>query len=337
MLIDLRSDTVTQPTSTMRKVMSRAEVGDDVMGDDPTVARLEELAARMVGKEAGMFVPSGTQSNLCALLSHCQRGEEYLVGQTAHTYLFEGGGAAVLGSIQPQTLDQEDDGTLALDKLATLVKPDDFHFARTKLLCLENTTWGKVLPLDYLKAVKSFASEHELSLHLDGARLFNASVATGESAAKLTDPFDSVSICLSKGLGAPVGSVLVASSAFIKKAKRWRKMLGGGMRQSGILAAAGIFVLENHIERLAEDHENARQLQQGLAEITGLTVDPVQTNMVFVDLAKVDGAALSRKLEEKGIRIGGYTGGKQRLVTHLGVSARDIEIVVESFKKTCAF
>jgi threonine aldolase len=320
----------------MREVMSRAEVGDDVMGDDPTVARLEELAAGMVGKQAGMFVPSGTQSNLCALLSHCQRGEEYLVGQTAHTYLFEGGGAAVLGSIQPQTLDQEDDGTLALDKLGALVKPDDFHFARTKLLCLENTTWGKVLPLDYLDSVKSFASDHQLSLHLDGARLFNASVATGESAAKLADPFDSVSICLSKGLGAPVGSVLAASSEFIKEAKRWRKMLGGGMRQSGILAAAGIFVLENHIERLAEDHKNARQLQQGLAEITDLKVDPVQTNMVFVDLAEVDGAALSRKLEEEGIKIGGYTGAKQRLVTHLGISAQDIELVVESFKKAAA-
>ena len=336
MLIDLRSDTVTQPTSTMRDVMSRAEVGDDVMGDDPTVVRLEELAAGMVGKEAGMFVPSGTQSNLCALLAHCQRGDEYLVGQAAHTYLFEGGGAAVLGSIQPQTLEQEDDGTLALDKLAALVKPDDFHFARTKLLCLENTTWGKVLPLDYLKAAKSFANDHQLLLHLDGARIFNASVATGESAAKLADPFDSVSICLSKGLGAPVGSVLVASSDLIKKAKRWRKMLGGGMRQSGILAAAGIFVLENHIERLAEDHENARQLQKGLAEIANLTVDPVQTNMVFVDLAEVDGVALSRKLGAEGIKVGGYTGGKQRLVTHLGVSAQDVEFVVESFKKGCA-
>ena len=336
MLIDLRSDTVTQPTSTMRDVMSRAEVGDDVMGDDPTVVRLEELAAGMVGKEAGMFVPSGTQSNLCALLAHCQRGDEYLVGQAAHTYLFEGGGAAVLGSIQPQTLEQEDDGTLALDKLAALVKPDDFHFARTKLLCLENTTWGKVLPLDYLKAAKSFANDHQLLLHLDGARIFNASVATGESAAKLADPFDSVSICLSKGLGAPVGSVLVASSDLIKKAKRWRKMLGGGMRQSGILAAAGIFVLENHIERLAEDHENARQLQKGLAEIANLTVDPVQTNMVFVDLAEVDGVALSRKLGAEGIKVGGYTGGKQRLVTHLGVSAQDVEFVVESLKKGCA-
>ncbi|MEN8783541.1 MAG: low-specificity L-threonine aldolase [Akkermansiaceae bacterium] len=333
MLIDLRSDTVTQPTPEIRDVMSRAEVGDDVMGDDPTVARLEELAAEMLGKESGMFIPSGTQSNLCALLTHCGRGDEYLVGQTAHTYLFEGGGAAVFGSIQPQSLDQEDDGTLALDKLSALVKPDDFHFARTKLLCLENTTWGKVLPMGYLDAVRSFACEHQLSLHLDGARLFNASVAMGESPRKLAAPFDSVSICLSKGLGAPVGSVLVASADFIKKAKRWRKMLGGGMRQSGILAAAGIFVLQNHIERLANDHENAHKLHDGLAGVPGIEVDPVQTNMVFVDLSGLNGPSLTANIEKKGIKMGGYTGGKLRLVTHLGISAKDIEFVVDSFEE----
>lgn len=336
MFIDLRSDTVTKPTPAIREAMSRAKVGDDVMGDDPTVARLEELAAGMLGKEAGMFVPSGTQSNLCALLSHCQRGDEYLVGQTAHTYLFEGGGAAILGSIQPQPLAQDEDGTLALDKLATLVKPDDFHFARTKLLCLENTTWGKILPTDYLNAVQSFASDHQLSLHLDGARLFNASVATGESAIKLAAPFESVSICLSKGLGAPVGSVLLASADFIKEAKRWRKMLGGGMRQSGLLAAAGIFVLENHIERLAEDHENARKLCDGLDGIAGLKVDPVQTNMVFVDFPQVDGSQISQTLEKKGIKIGGYTGAKHRLVTHMGISSKDINFVVETFKEAFA-
>ncbi|MDG2401076.1 MAG: low-specificity L-threonine aldolase [Akkermansiaceae bacterium] len=336
MLIDLRSDTVTQPTPEIREAMCRAKVGDDVMDCDPTVARLEEMSAEMLGKEAGMFVPSGTQSNLCALLSHCGRGDEYLVGQTAHTYLFEGGGAAALGSIQPQSLDQEEDGTLALDKLAALVKPDDFHFARTKLLCLENTTWGKVLPMDYLKLVQSFASDYQLSLHLDGARLFNASTATGIPAVQLAKPFESVSICLSKGLGAPVGSVLVASANFIKEAKRWRKMLGGGMRQSGMLAAAGIYVLKNHIERLVEDHENARRLGEGLAVMPKLKVDPIQTNMVFVDLSEVDGAAVSRSLEAKGIKIGGYTGEKQRLVTHLGISAKDIEHVVKSFEEACA-
>jgi threonine aldolase len=335
MFIDLRSDTVTQPTPEIREVMCRAKVGDDVMDCDPTVARLEEMSAEMLGKEAGMFVPSGTQSNLCALLSHCGRGDEYLVGQTAHTYLFEGGGAAVFGSIQPQSLDQEQDGTLDLDKLAALVKPDDFHFARTKLLCLENTTWGKVLPFDYLKLVQSFASDHQLSLHLDGARLFNASTAAGISAIQLAKPFESVSICLSKGLGAPVGSVLVASVSFIKEAKRWRKMLGGGMRQSGMLAAAGIYVLENNIERLVEDHENARKLGQGLAGISKLKVDPIQTNMVFVDLSDLNGAAVSRSLEAKGIKIGGYTGGKKRLVTHLGICAKDIEHVVESFEEAC--
>jgi threonine aldolase len=336
MLIDLRSDTVTQPTPEIREAMCRAKVGDDVMDCDPTVARLEEMSAEMLGKEAGMFVPSGTQSNLCALLSHCGRGDEYLVGQTAHTYLFEGGGAAALGSIQPQSLDQEEDGTLALDKLAALVKPDDFHFARTKLLCLENTTWGKVLPMDYLKLVQSFASDYQLSLHLDGARLFNASTATGIPAVQLAKPFESVSICLSKGLGAPVGSVLVASANFIKEAKRWRKMLGGGMRQSGMLAAAGIYVLKNHIERLVEDHENARRLGEGLAVMPKLKVDPIQTNMVFVDLSEVDGAAVSRSLEAKGVKIGGYTGEKQRLVTHLGISAKDIEHVVKSFEEACA-
>ena len=336
MCIDLRSDTVTQPTPEIREAMCRAKVGDDVMDCYPTVSRLEEMSAEMLGKEAGMFVPSGTQSNLCALLSHCDRGDEYLVGQTAHTYLFEGGGAAVFGSIQPQSLDQEEDWTLALDKLAALVKPDDFHFARTKLLCLENTTWGKVLPLDYLKLVQSFASDYQLSLHLDGARLFNASAATGVSAVQLAKPFESVSICLSKGLGAPVGSVLVASASFIKEAKRWRKMLGGGMRQSGMLAAAGIYVLENHIERLIEDHENARQLGERLAGISKLRVDPIQTNMVFVDLSRFDGAAVSRTLEAKGIKIGGYTGGKKRLVTHLGISPKDIGYVVKSFEEACA-
>ena len=331
MPIDLRSDTVTRPTPAMREAMGAAEVGDDVYGDDPTVARLEELAAGMLGKEAGMFVPSGTQSNLCALLVHCGRGDEYVVGQTAHTYLFEGGGAAVLGSIQPQPLEQEEDGSLAFEKIAKLVKPDDFHFARTRLLCLENTTWGKVLPLEYLEGVAPFAEKHGLALHLDGARIFNAAIASGESAAKLGSAFESVSLCLSKGLGAPVGSVLVSSSGFIKEAKRWRKMLGGGMRQAGMLAAAGIYALEHHVERLAEDHANARRLADGLALIPGLKVDAVQTNMVFVEASGDQVATLSEKLKEQEIFIGGYTGGKLRLVTHLDVSADDIEVVIRTF------
>lgn len=331
MPIDLRSDTVTRPTPAMREVMAAAEVGDDVYGDDPTVARLEELAAGLLGKEAGMFVPSGTQSNLCAMLVHCERGDEYLVGQTAHTYLFEGGGAAVFGSIQPQPIEQEEDGTLAFEKIAALVKPDDFHFARTKLLCLENTTWGKVLPLSYLEKVGGFAEEKGLSLHLDGARIFNAAIASGESAATLGRPFQSVSLCLSKGLGAPVGSVLVGPADFIKEARRWRKMLGGGMRQVGILAAGGIYALENQIERLAEDHRNARRLGEGLASIPGLKVDEVQTNMVFVEATGKQVAGLSEQLAAQGIVIGGYTGGKMRLVTHLDVSSDDIERVIEAF------
>lgn len=332
MPIDLRSDTVTRPTSSMKEAMGRAELGDDVFGDDPTVTRLEELAAEMLGKEAGMFVPSGTQSNLCALLTHCGRGDEYLVGQTAHAYLFEGGGGAVFGSIQPQPLEQEADGTLDFKKLAALVKPDDFHYVRSRLLCLENTTWGKVLPLEYLEAVGPFAEKYGLSLHLDGARIFNAAVASGVPASKVATPFDSVSLCLSKGLGAPVGSVLVASEEFIKEGKRSRKMLGGGMRQSGLLAAAGIHALENHVERLAEDHANARALAEGLAEIPGVKVDPVQTNMVFVEVSG-DTTHLEERMEASGILMAGYTGEKIRLVTHLDISAKDIEKVLCGFRE----
>ncbi len=332
MPIDLRSDTVTRPTSFMKEAMGRAELGDDVFGDDPTVTRLEELAAGMLGKEAGMFVPSGTQSNLCALLTHCGRGDEYLVGQTAHAYLFEGGGGAVFGSIQPQPLEQEADGTLDFKKLAALVKPDDFHYVRSRLLCLENTTWGKVLPLEYLEAVRPFAEKYGLSLHLDGARIFNAAVASGVPASKVATPFDSVSLCLSKGLGAPVGSVLVASEEFIKEGKRSRKMLGGGMRQSGLLAAAGIHALENHVERLAEDHANARALAEGLAEIPGVKVDPVQTNMVFVEVSG-DTTHLEERMEASGILMAGYTGEKIRLVTHLDISAKDIEKVLCEFRE----
>jgi len=332
MLIDLRSDTVTRPTSSMREAMARAELGDDVFGDDPTVARLEELAAGILGKEAGMFVPSGTQSNLCALLTHCRRGDEYLVGQTAHSYLFEGGGAAVFGSIQPQPIEQEEDGSLDFGKIASLVKPDDFHYARSRLLCLENTTWGKVLPSEYLREVKPFAETQVLSLHLDGARIFNAAIASGVPASQIAESFDSVSLCLSKGLGAPVGSVLVGAVDFINEAKRSRKMLGGGMRQSGLLAAAGIYALENHVDRLAEDHANARLLAEGLAAIPGVTVDPVQTNMVFVEVPG-DASGIEKRMEAKGILMAGYTGEKIRLVTHLDISQKDVETVLHEFRQ----
>ena len=330
-MIDLRSDTVTHPTPAMLKAMTEADLGDDVFDDDPTVHRLEALAAETLGKEASMFVPSGTQSNLAALMTHCTRGDEYLVGQQAHTYLFEGGGGATLGGLQPQPIDQEPDGTLDLEKLATLIKPDDYHFARTRLLCLENTTWGKVLPQDYLAKAKSFADEHGLALHLDGARIFNAAIAQGISAAELATPFDSVSACLSKGLGCPVGSVLAGPADFVKEAKRWRKMLGGGMRQSGILAAAGIHALQHHVYRLAEDHANARLLADGLADIEGIEVPPVQTNMVFATVAEHKVAGLAEHLHAQDILILAPKAGALRLVTHLDLDADAIRTAVAAF------
>ena len=331
-IIDLRSDTVTKPTAAMREAMAQAEVGDDVYGEDPTVNRLQQLAADMLGKEAALFASSGTQSNLLAVMSHCERGDEYIVGQHAHTYRYEGGGAAVFGSIQPQPLDLQDDGTLSLDEVARAVKPNDFHFARTRLLCLENTQEGKVLPLNYLAQAASLAGEHHLSLHLDGARVFNAAVKLGVPVREIARHFDTVSFCLSKGLGAPVGSVLVGPRAVIDKARRWRKVLGGGMRQAGILAAAGILALTQHVERLAEDHENAKRLAEGLAEIRELGIDPekVQTNMVFFKLEKSVFTALQRDLKEQDILISGRD--KVRLVTHLDVTTEDVDRVITAFK-----
>ena len=330
-VIDLRSDTVTRPGPEMRRVMAEAEVGDDVFRDDPTVDRLEELAAGMLGKEAGLFVSSGTQSNLCALLTHCGRGDEYIVGQQAHTYIYEGGGGAALGGIQPQPLDLEEDGRLDLEKVERLIKPDDYHFARTRLLCLENTTNGRVLPAGHAEDARVLVDRHGLRLHLDGARLFNAAVKSGRPAAELAASFDSVSICLSKGLGAPVGSVLTGPADFITEARRWRKVVGGGMRQSGLLAAAGIHALEHHVERLADDHANAQRLAEGLARVEGCEVDValVQTNMVYVRLPEQKRQELPGRLEERGILI--YPGHPMRLVTHLDVSPGDVERAVEAF------
>jgi threonine aldolase len=327
-MIDLRSDTVTRPTPAMRRAMHDAEVGDDVYGEDPTVVRLQAMVAERLGKEAAMFTPSTTQSNLIAVLSHCQRGDEAIVGQQAHNYLFEGGGAACLGGVQPQPLPQEEDGTLNLEKVRALVKPDDFHFARSRLLCLENTTWGKILPDGYVERAREFADEHGLSMHLDGARIFHAEVESKTPAVGLVAPFESVSVCFSKGLGAPVGSVLVGSSEFIKQGFRWRKMLGGGMRQVGILAAAGIYALENHVERLLDDHENARRLAEGLSEIEGMKVSPVQTNMVFADVPDNRIGNLIEDLRSRDILVGSYCPGELRLVTHLDVSAAEIDTVV---------
>ena len=327
-VIDLRSDTVTRPGPAMRRVMAEAEVGDDVFRDDPTVDRLEAMVAEMLGKEGALFVASGTQSNLCALLTHCGRADEYIVGQQAHTYLYEGGGGAALGGIQPQPINLEEDGTLDLEKVEGLIKPDDYHYARTRLLCLENTTKIRVLPAGYPEEARALVDRRGLSLHLDGARLFNAAVKSGRSGAELAAPFDSVSICLSKGLGGPVGSVLAGKAGFIKAARRWRKVLGGGMRQAGLLAAAGIYVLENHIERLAEDHAHALRLAEGLAAIGGCEVDPgaVQTNMVYVGLPADRLDALIEHLAGQGILV--YKGNPMRFVTHLDISSEDIDRTV---------
>jgi len=331
--IDLRSDTVTQPTPEMRRVMADAPVGDDVFGDDPTVNRLEEMAAEMLGKEAALFAPSGTQTNLLALLAHCGRGDEYIVGQKAHTYRFEGGGAAVLGSIQPQPLDLRADGTFDLVQVAQAIKPDDYHFARTRLLCVENTHNGLALPLDYSTEVSDFAATHGLRLHLDGARIFNAAVKRGVNSADLAGGADTVSVCLSKGLGAPVGSVLCGNGDTIKTARRWRKMVGGGMRQAGIIAAAGIYALQHNTKRLREDHEHAAQLAVGLSSIDGFEVEyeKAQTNMVFVTPPDGTVEALQRYLGDHDILILG--GPRVRLVLHLGITAEDVETVVERVKR----
>jgi threonine aldolase len=319
--IDLRSDTVTRPTEAMRSAMMQAEVGDDVYGEDPTVNALEALTADMLGHEAGLFLPSGTQSNLVALLTHCGRGDEYIVGATAHTYQYEGGGAAALGGIQPQPLPFERDGTVNLDRVRELVKPLDPHFARSRLLCLENTQGGRPSGPEYFSRARALCDEMSLSLHLDGARLFNAAVATSCRAADIAGQCDSVSVCLSKGLGAPVGSVLVADQAFIGAARRWRKMVGGGMRQAGILAAAGIHALNHHVERLAEDHDKAARLA-ALVNQRYQGAATHHTNMVFVDLPDEALTPLREKLKAAGVVTRG-----PRWVLHLDVSFEDVERV----------
>ena len=328
--IDLRSDTVTKPTEGMRAAMAAAEVGDDVYGEDPTVNRLEALTAEMLGKEAALFVCSGTQSNLLGVMSHCERGDEYIVGQQAHTYKYEGGGAAVLGSIQPQPLEFDPDGSLDLERVAAAIKPDDSHFARTRLLSLENTQGGKVLPLDYLKRAHEFARAHGLGVHLDGARVFNAAVKQKVEVKAIAQHFDTVSVCLSKGLGAPVGSVLCGTHEHIAKARRWRKVLGGGMRQAGVLAAAGIYALQNHVQRLKDDHDNAHLLAEGLSKIAAIKVDhgAVQTNMVFLSVAPEHAEPLRTFLKQRGMFIG--AGTSIRLVTHLDVSAEDLRLLMDA-------
>jgi threonine aldolase len=330
--IDLRSDTVTLPSPTMRQAMANAELGDDVYGEDPTVNKLEALAAEMLGKEAALLVASGTQGNLLGVMSHCNRGDEYIAGQMAHAYRNEGGGAAVLGSIQPQPLDFEPDGTLNLARVKQVIKPLDNHYARTRLLCLENTQAGKVLPLSYLAEANAFARQHQLALHLDGARIFNAAVKLGVDVREIAQHFDTVSFCLSKGLAAPVGSLLCGPKELIKTARRYRKMVGGGMRQAGVLAAAGLVALTEMVERLQDDHVNAQRLAEGLAAIPGYTIDmkTVQTNMAFIKLAEPLAEKFSPFMRERGILIGGSPYHPVRAVTHYGIEAEDIEYVIEA-------
>jgi threonine aldolase len=352
MKVDLRSDTVTQPTPAMREAMLAAPLGDDVFGDDPSVNVLQDKIAAMLGFEAALFMPTGTQSNLCGLLAHCQRGDEYIVGQLAHTYRYEGGGAAVLGSIQPQPLAQDSLGQMTLDDIGAAIKPDDCHFARTRLLCLENTWNGHAMPLAYLEQATGLARKSGLACHLDGARLFNAAVFQAQqeaqslipngalasvdpaqaainlesivcTARRITSYFDSVSVCFSKGLGAPVGSALCGTKALIKEALRIRKMAGGGMRQSGFLAAAAMHALDHHLVRLADDHALAQRLAKGLQGLPGLSVRSAQTNIVFVDVANGLGPALLAHLAQHGVLATGLIG--LRFVTHLDVNQAGIE------------
>lgn len=357
-VVDLRSDTVTQPTPAMRAAMLAAPLGDDVFADDPSVNALQEKIARLLGFEAALFVPTGTQSNLCAILAHCQRGDEYIVGQMAHCYRWEGGGAAVFGSVQPQPLAHQADGRLALEDIDSAIKPDDAHFARTRLLTLENTLGGKLLPFDYVLAATDLAKSRGLTRHLDGARLLNAATAqaarvqaddavgaqptrAGErggtvwaEARAIAQCFDSVSVCFSKGLGAPVGSALCGSGEFIARAHRIRKMAGGGMRQAGMLAAAAGYALDHHVERLAHDHALAQRLADGLAAVDGLVVEPPQTNIVFVDLvgeARTQSGALLAYLATQGIRATGLY--RLRFVTHLDVDAADIDRAIVAIRK----
>ncbi len=342
MTVDLRSDTVTRPTPAMRDAMMAAPLGDDVYGEDPSVNALQDKLAAMLGFEAALFMATGTQSNLCAILAHCQRGDEYIVGQMAHTYRWEGGGAAVFGSVQPQPLAHQIDGTLALADIEAAIKPDDVHYAVTRLLALENTWGGKVLPLEYLEQASALAVSKGLARHLDGARLFNAAVAqaaqTGATpiveARRIAQCFDSVSVCLSKGLGAPVGSVLCGSRALVQRAMRIRKMAGGGMRQAGLLAAAGSYALDHHVDRLMQDHLLAQRLAQGLQGIDGMLVESPHTNIVFVDLV---GEARDRAqefipyLHQHGVLASGLY--RLRFVTHLDVDAAGVDYAIATARK----
>ncbi len=338
-IIDLRSDTVTCPTPAMREAMGRAEVGDDVYGEDPTVNRLEAVAAERLGKEAALFVPSGTMGNLAALLAHCRRGDEVICGDRSHTFLYEQGGMAALGGIMPHLLPNQPDGTLRLEDIEEAIRPDDAHFPRSRLVCLENThnsCYGTPLTPAYTASVAQLAHRHGLKVHVDGARLFNAAVALDIPARALVAKVDSVTFCLSKGLAAPVGSVLCGSAAFIREAHRARKVLGGGMRQAGVLAAAGLVSLEQLVERLAEDHARARRLAEGLEAIPGIEVAPVFTNIVYFSLSEdlpLTASQVEEALKEHRVRISARGTHSFRAVTHLWIDDEAIGRTLEALRR----
>ena len=337
-MIDLRSDTVTLPTEEMRNAMATAVVGDDVMGEDPTVNQLEKMAADLAGMEASLFVASGTMGNLVSVLAHCDRGDEVVLGDKSHLYRGEAGGISVLGSVSFKPLQNQEDGTIDINQLFESISPDDFHFSKTKVIALENTQnhcGGAVLLPEYVEKVSNFTNKHGLLLHMDGARIFNAAVYLGLNLSTLLENVDSVSICLSKGLSAPVGSLVCGSDEFISKARRIRKMLGGGMRQAGIIAAAGIIALEKMVDRLSEDHINAKKLAVGLSKIPniGIDIDQVQTNIIFFEIKEVSDLKLASLLENKGVKI--YPRKpKWRIVTHSGITSTDVDIVLDAFKKS---
>ena len=339
-IIDLRSDTVTLPTPRMREAMYRAELGDDVFGEDPTVNRLQEMAAERLGKEAGLLVVSGTMGNLVSLLTHCGRGDEVVMGDRAHTFLFEAGGASALGGIHVRTVPNQPDGTIRPADVVAAIRGDNVHFPRSRLVCLENThnrCSGAALSPAQMESVAAVARAHGLRVHLDGARIFNAAVALGLPARELAAVADSVSFCLSKGLSAPVGSVICASKAFIAEARRQRKVVGGGMRQAGIIAAAGIVALEEMIDRLAEDHAHARLLAEAIAEIPGLAIDPppVLTNIVIFEVTdpRLTPQELSRRLLARGVKINPTEGRSLRAVTHYGIERTDVEQAIRVLRQ----
>lgn len=339
--IDLRSDTVTKPTPEMREAMAEAEVGDDVYRDDPTVNRLESLAAEMLGKEASLFVPSGTMGNLLALLVHCQRGDEVIVGNQSHIYLNEAGGMSALGGIQPCPIPNQKDGTLSLDDILASIRTEDVHHPITRLICLENTQnicGGVPLTAEYTGQVGELAHRHNLMLHIDGARIFNSAVAQNISVRELVDPADSVMFCLSKGLASPIGSMLVGAHKFITRARHLRKMLGGGMRQVGIIAAAGIISLEKMVNRLADDHIRARKLAEGLRTVKGLVVDDGSpySNMVYLNLAedvKIDSIQVCEKAESMGLLLDAENSRRFRLVTHYWIDDSAVEKTLSAFRE----